>query len=264
MKSPRVFTSIEDWQAFRRCLDRDVQLGFVPTMGALHDGHALLLKRACKENEFVALSIYVNSTQFNDPKDLEKYPRTLDADIAIATRAGVDFVIAPTYAQMYPDAYRFRVTENAFSNELCGAHRPGHFDGVLTVVMKLLNFVRPTRAYFGEKDFQQLTLVRDLAKAFFLETEIVACLTVRELDGLAMSSRNVNLDVNARAHAAAFPVTLRTAPTADDAIAELTRAGFDVDYVEDRDNRRYGAVKIGGVRLIDNIALAASEAGQNV
>lgn len=260
MKTPRVFTNLDEWRAFRRTLPYDATIGFVPTMGALHEGHASLLRRARQENQFVALSVYVNPTQFNDPKDLERYPRTLDSDVALAGTADVDFVIAPTYAQMYPDGYRFRVTETAFSKELCGAHRPGHFDGVLTVVLKLLSFVRATRAYFGEKDFQQLTLIREMAQAFFLETEIVGAPTVREADGLAMSSRNVNLDPASRTRAVAFPVALRTAASADEARARLAADGFDVDYVVDRDGRRYGAVKIGGVRLIDNMPLGGADA----
>ena len=179
----KVFRSVEEWREFRRSLNGTV--GFVPTMGALHDGHGSLMRAARAENDFVVLSVYVNPTQFNDPKDLEKYPQTLDSDVALATRAGVDFVIAPTYAQMYPDGYHYRVTENELSRELCGAHRPGHFDGVLTVVMKLLNFVSPTRAYFGEKDYQQLTLIRGMVAAFFMPFEIVACPTVRETHELS-------------------------------------------------------------------------------
>lgn len=255
MKASRVFTSVEEWREFRRTLSASATIGFVPTMGALHDGHASLMRRARAENDFVALSVYVNPTQFNDPKDLEKYPRTLESDVAIASQADVDFVIAPTYPQMYPDSYRYRISENQFSGELCGAHRPGHFDGVLTVVMKLLNFVRPTNAYFGEKDYQQLELIRGMAAAFFLETEIVGCPTVRESDGLAMSSRNVNLGPAARARAVAFPAALRGESTAEKVRDRLASDGFDVDYVEDRDHRRYGAVRIGGVRLIDNVEI---------
>jgi pantoate--beta-alanine ligase len=249
----KVFKSVDEWRAFHHTLSGTI--GFVPTMGALHNGHASLLRLAREENDYVALSVYVNPTQFNDPKDLEKYPQTLDADVALASNDGVDFVIAPTYAQMYPDGYRYRVTENEFSRELCGAHRPGHFDGVLTVVMKLLNFVAPTRAYFGEKDFQQLTLIRGMVAAFFLPYEIIACPTVREADGLAMSSRNVNLSPEARLRAVAFPAALREETSTLSARARLEHEGFEVDYIEDRDHRRYGAVRVGGVRLIDNVDL---------
>lgn len=254
MITPRVFTNLGEWLAFRETLV-DKSVGFVPTMGALHAGHGSLLERARRENDYVVLSIYVNPTQFNDPKDLEKYPQTLDRDVELAKSAGVDFVIAPNYAQMYPDQYRYKITENDLSTKLCGAHRPGHFDGVLTVVMKLFNLVRADRAYFGEKDFQQLELIRGMAAAFFMKTEVVPCPTVREEDGLAMSSRNVNLDSKSREHAPAFAAALKSKSPAEAVRTTLTNDGFDVDYVEDIGTRRYGAVKIGGVRLIDNVEL---------
>jgi pantoate--beta-alanine ligase len=244
--------NLEQWTSVRETLKGEV--GFVPTMGALHEGHASLLKRARAENDVVVLSIYVNPTQFSDPKDLEKYPNTLEADLELARRYGVDYVLVPNYAQIYPDGFRFKVTENKVSNELCGAHRPGHFDGVLTVVMKLFNLVRPVRAYFGEKDFQQLQLIRDMAAAFFMNLEVVGCPTVREADGLAMSSRNVNLDNLARKQAPLFKQVLSEETSAQAARSRLEKSGFVVDYVEDRDGRRFGAVKLGGVRLIDNVA----------
>lgn len=249
---PRVFTSVAEWRAERageRFAGRTV--GFVPTMGALHAGHRALLERARAENDRVVLSIFVNPTQFNDPTDLAKYPRTLDEDVALADGLATD-VLVPTPEQMYPDRYRYRVTELEFSRELEGAHRPGHFDGVLTVVLKLLNLVQPTRAYFGEKDWQQLHLVRGMAEALFLPCEIVACPTVREADGLAMSSRNRRLAPADRARAAAFPKLLR-AGTAEAAAGALRGAGFEVDYVAERAGVRLGAVHIGGVRLIDNV-----------
>ena len=133
-------------------------VGFVPTMGALHRGHVSLLDRARAECDVVVLSIFVNPTQFNDPGDLAAYPITLDDDLAVAAAAGCDHVLLPDTDQVYPDGYRYQVTERDFSEELCGAHRPGHFDGVLTVVMKLFQIVAPSRAYFGEKDYQQLLL----------------------------------------------------------------------------------------------------------
>jgi pantoate--beta-alanine ligase len=147
-----------------------LSLGFVPTMGNLHAGHAALLARARQDCGTTLLSIFVNPTQFDDPTDLERYPRTLEADLAIAQAAGVDHVLLPTPAELSPDGYTYKVQESAVSTVLCGASRPGHFDGVLTVVMKLLNLVRPARAYFGEKDHQQLTLIRDMVQAFFKYT----------------------------------------------------------------------------------------------
>ncbi len=135
-------------------------VGFVPTMGALHAGHADLMKRARQENGQVLLSIFVNATQFNDPSDLQKYPKTWEADLALAKSVGVDAVFYPQFEDMYPDDYRYKVSENEYSLLLDGAHRPGHFDGVLTVVLKLFMLALPTRAYFGEKDFQQMTLIQ--------------------------------------------------------------------------------------------------------
>ncbi len=229
-------------------------VGFVPTMGALHEGHRALLARARAENDRVVLSIFVNPAQFNDPGDLEQYPRTLEADLALADGLADD-VIVPATGELYPDQYRYRVTEDRLSRELEGAHRPGHFDGVLTVVLKLLNLVQPQRAYFGEKDWQQLQLVRGMVEALLLPVEIVACATVRDVDGLALSSRNRRLSSAGRARAARFPQVLRSEAVAADAATRLRVAGFEVDYVEDRDGVRLGAVRLEGVRLIDNVRL---------
>jgi pantoate--beta-alanine ligase len=224
-------------------------------MGALHAGHEALLARARSENERVVLSIFVNPTQFNDPSDLAKYPRTLEADAGLAAPY-VDAILAPTAEELYPDRYHFRLTESELSRRWEGAHRPGHFDGVLTVVLKLLNLVQPTRAYFGEKDWQQLQLVRGMVDALMLPVEIVPCPTVRDPDGLAMSSRNVRLSPPARSRAAAFPRALKSAPDAAAAAARLKASGFDVDYVEDTGGVRLGAVRVEGVRLIDNARVA--------
>jgi pantoate--beta-alanine ligase len=248
-----VVRSLAEWRATRRSMRGTV--GFVPTMGALHEGHATLLRRSRAENEVSVLSIFVNPTQFNDPGDLEKYPRTFEADLELARECGVDFVFFPEPASMYPDGYRYKVTESALSTGLCGAHRPGHFDGVLTVVLKLLQLVRAERAYFGEKDYQQLELVRGMAEAFFLDTEIVAVPTVREPDGLAMSSRNTRLSPAERERAPRFAAILKSAASAAEARRSLAAEGFEVDYVEDVLGRRFGAVKLGQVRLIDNLPL---------
>ena len=241
----------------REIKKRGLSIGFVPTMGALHAGHRSLLERSRRENDFTLLSVYVNPTQFNDPEDLKKYPSTLDSDLEIARAAGVDQVLAPNYEQMYPDGYMYRLGENNFSRLLCGAHRPGHFDGVLTVVMKLLHLAGADRSYFGEKDYQQLILVQNMAKAFFMDTEIIACETVREEDGLALSSRNVNLAPENRVSAPRFHQVLERAETTEEARKQLTSLGIEVDYVEDMDfpqgARRLAAVKVGGVRLIDNV-----------
>lgn len=167
---------------------------------------------------------------------------------------GVEFVLVPHERDLYPDGFRYRVTEVERARVLEGACRPGHFDGVLTVVLKLLQLAAAERAYFGEKDWQQLTLVRGLVDAFFLPTVIVACGTVREPDGLALSSRNQRLSLSDRPKAPQLYRVLSTAPSPDVAARTLREAGFVVDYVEDQDGRRLGAVRIGGIRLIDNVA----------
>jgi pantoate--beta-alanine ligase len=250
----KIFDNLDQWIETRRALKRaDKTIGFVPTMGALHAGHASLLERSRRENDIVVLSIFVNPTQFDNKDDLAKYPVTLDADRDVAAKAGVDFIILPNFQQIYPDGYRYKVSENDLSTKLCGAHRPGHFDGVLTIVMKLLNIVQPERAYFGEKDFQQLQLVKGMVESFFMDLEIVPCSTLREADGLAMSSRNVRLTPAERELAPRFVRSLREAVTVIEARARLESEGFDVDYIEDIGNRRYGAVKLGNVRLIDNV-----------
>lgn len=230
-------------------------VGFVPTMGALHAGHAELLKRARKENDQVVLSIFVNPTQFNDANDLAKYPKTWEQDLGLAKENGVAAVFYPQFTDMYPDNYRYKMTEHEYSLLLDGAHRPGHFDGVLSVVMKLLNIVSPDRAYFGEKDFQQLTLVKGMVESYFMNVEIVPVPTVREADGLAMSSRNTRLTPEERKKAPVIYKAITQSPSAEQAAKTLAAEGFVVDYVTDIGHRRFVAAKLGEVRLIDNVQI---------
>ena len=252
--------TVEAWRALRaehRAAHRII--GFVPTMGALHAGHVSLFEAARQECDVVMASVFVNPTQFDDPQDFAKYPRVLDADARLLEAAGVDVAFAPAVEEMYPNGQHFTISEDRFSRELCGAHRPGHFTGVLTVVMKLLQIAGADRAYFGEKDYQQLQLVRGMCAAFFLETKIVGCPTVREPDGLALSSRNARLTAAEREVAPEFHRALVEEADAGAARARLERAGFQVDYVEDREGRRLGAVRLGSTRLIDNVALSRPE-----
>jgi pantoate--beta-alanine ligase len=241
-------TSVEAVRAWRR--QQKGTVGFVPTMGALHAGHLALVERSKRECESTVVSIFVNPTQFNDPKDLDKYPRTLEADLELL-EGHADVVFLPQAEEIYADQYRFQLRESTSSQILCGATRPGHFDGVLTVVMKLFQIVQPNKAYFGEKDFQQLRLIQDMARAYFLEMDVVACPTVREADGLAMSSRNRLLSPAEREKA---PLLYR-ALQSPQAWQILTDAGFRVDYVEEHWGRRFGAAFLGNVRLIDNVEL---------
>jgi pantoate--beta-alanine ligase len=253
--------TVDSISAFRALRD-DLQgsVGFVPTMGALHQGHISLVERSVAENEATIVSIYVNPTQFNNANDLANYPDTLAEDLRLLDVAGVSTVFLPDYELLYPDDFTYEIDEKLFSRQLCGEHRPGHFTGVLTVVMKLLNLVRADRAYFGEKDFQQLSLIRGMVEAFFLSTEIVGCPIVREVDGLAMSSRNLNLSELDREKSPMFNQILKNGRCDDEVLRELERAGFNVDYVVTRGTRRFGAVLMGSeispVRLIDNVMVS--------
>jgi pantoate--beta-alanine ligase len=251
-----VIEDLEDWYQTRRgpAFSKGT-IGFVPTMGNLHGGHSSLLTQCRLDNDISVLSIFVNKPQFNDLQDLETYPRTFDSDLEIAEEKGVDYLLYPSYQQIYADSYTYRVSESVLSQRLCGKHRPGHFDAVLTVVLKLILLVQPHRGYFGEKDFQQLKLVEGMVEAFFLDTQIVACPTVRDEDGLAWSSRNRKLTPTQRKLAAEFPRLLQQQPTVAKAAEELRRAGFEVDYVEEIMGRRFGAVRLGSIRLIDNFPL---------
>ena len=254
-----VWNSIPEWLKRRRVLEGRT-IGFVPTMGALHRGHASLVERSRSENDVTVVSIFVNPSQFNDPKDLERYPRTLDEDLRLLERLGADDVLLPGPKDLYPNGYRLRVEPVDDVPVMEAAHRPGFLQGVMTVVLKLLNLVRADRAYFGEKDYQQLINVTAMAQEFFVPTEIVPCPTVREESGLAMSSRNMLLSPAARQKAATLFRVLTTAADPAQARAMLDAGGFGVDYVEERWGRRLAAAFLDGVRLIDNIPIAPGPA----
>ncbi len=252
----RVWRTVAEWADRRRAFDGR-SIGLVPTMGALHRGHASLVERCRVENEIVVVSIFVNPPQFNDPRDLERYPRTLEKDLALLEDLGTDEVFMPGASELYPHGYRFGVESESMTNDMEGAHRPGFLQGVMTVVMKLFNLVRADRAYFGEKDYQQLKIVSDMVQDFFVPTEIVLCPTVRAESGLAESSRNMLLSAAARDKAACLFHALTTAADPAEARAILEREGFKVDYVEERWGRRFAAAFLDGVRLIDNVPLGS-------
>jgi pantoate--beta-alanine ligase len=248
-------TEISAWQAIKKSLTGKT-IGFVPTMGNLHQGHLTLCQQALAENDVVLVSIFVNPTQFNQSTDFDKYPRTLENDKALLESIGVDYLILPDAKAIYTDNYEIQITETAISTELEGEYRPGHFNGMLTVVMKLLNISQAARAYFGEKDFQQLLLVKKMVAALFLPIEIISVPTQRAEDDFALSSRNSRLTAQERELAIAFPRLLKSQQSAEEISAELTSLGFKVDYIADKWQRRLGAVWLGEVRLIDNVALA--------
>jgi pantoate--beta-alanine ligase len=248
----RVSKSVAEWMTRRSDLNGR-SIGFVPTMGALHHGHASLAERCRQENEVVVVSIFVNPTQFNDPKDLERYPRTLEADLAMLEGLGTDEVVMPGAAELYPHGYRFRMEADHMAQVMEGRCRPGFLQGVMTVVMKLLNVVRADRAYFGEKDYQQLKVIADMVEEFFIPTKIIPCATVREESGLAASSRNLLLSASARESAACLYRALTTARCVEEARAMIEANGLKVEYVEEHWGRRFVAAWLEGVRLIDNV-----------
>jgi pantoate--beta-alanine ligase len=252
----QVWNTVTDWHDRRRAL-QGRSIGFVPTMGALHCGHAALIERCRGENEVTVVSIFVNPSQFNDPKDLARYPRTLESDLTLLERLGADEVLVPDALELYQHGYRFRVEPDEGAPVMEAAHRPGFLQGVMTVVLKLLNIVRPDRAYFGEKDYQQLKVIEEMVQEFFVPTQIVPCATVREESGLAESSRNRLLSAEARRKAARLFQTLETAANPAAARAILEAQGFVVEYVEERWGRRFAAVLLDAVRLIDNVPIVA-------
>lgn len=251
----QLFDKIATWQNTRAQLTTQRSLGFVPTMGNLHAGHLALIQRSKQENDVTLVSIFINYTQFNQAEDYQNYPKTLEADLALLKEAGVDFCILPTQADMYADHFTYQVHETTHSSRLEGQHRPGHFTGVLTVVMKLLNLANATRAYFGEKDFEQLHYIKGMVNAFFMPTQIIPCETVRETTGLALSSRNNRLTEMGKQQAGQFAALFHRANSVAEAKALLHDANMTIDYVDEWAGRRFAAVFIEGVRLIDNYAI---------
>ena len=256
----KIIETTAAFQEWRKSLAPSKTLGLIPTMGALHEGHRSLIERSAKENSITVVTLFVNQVQFNQASDFEKYPKTWEHDLALCEKAGASVIFAPkSQTELYPDGYHYRVTETQFSKTLCGEFRPGHFDGVLTVVLKLLTLAKATHAYFGEKDHQQLTLIEGMKHAFFIDTEIVPCPTLREPSGLALSSRNRRLNEQELAIAPKLFEVISTAPTTGIAKEMLESHGFKVEYLVDQPLntgvRRYVAAWLGEVRLIDNVKI---------
>jgi pantoate--beta-alanine ligase len=230
-------------------------VALVPTMGALHAGHEALIRAARAENDVVVVSLFVNPAQFDEAADLAAYPRDEERDAEIAAAAGADLLFVPAADEIYPPAFQTWVEVEEVSRGLEGAHRPGHFRGVATVCLKLFNIVRPERAYFGQKDAQQVAVIRRLVRDLALELEVRAVSTVRDADGLAVSSRNARLSPEERQAALALP---RALATRDAAAARAALNGLEVDYVEVADFEPRvlaAAVRVGKTRLIDNVVL---------
>ena len=231
------------------------EVGLVPTMGAYHGGHVALLRAARDENDLVVVSLFVNPAQFDSGDDLAAYPRDEERDARIAADEGADLLFAPAVEELYPPGYQTWIDVEELSRDLEGAARPGHFRGVATVCCKLFNLVRPTRAYFGQKDAQQVAVVRRMVRDLHLDVELRIVPTVRDEDGLALSSRNVLLSPEERRRALALP---RALASRDPARARELLDGVAVDYVEVADFEPRvlaAAIRVGGTRLIDNVVL---------
>jgi len=280
LNSMIVYRTKEDLTGHLNLLRREKKsIGLVPTMGALHQGHSSLVEKAKTENEVVVVTIFVNPTQFNDPGDLDTYPRTLDRDLEKLLKLESDLVFVPSVKEMYPEEDDRVFDLDPLDKVMEGKHRKGHFNGVAQIVSKLFLLIGPHRAYFGQKDFQQLTIVRRLTEVLNLDIHIVACPIVREKDGLAMSSRNQNLSKEERKQAPFIYETLKQAlkKKKELNVIELKawvsdrfqqKADFDLEYfeiVEDKELKPVLswdekvnkvaciAVQIGSVRLIDNL-----------
>jgi pantoate--beta-alanine ligase len=242
---------------------RDDSIGLVPTMGALHEGHLSLLRAARAECDTVAMSLFVNPAQFGDRGDLAGYPRDEERDLRLAEESGVDLVFAPSAEEMYPPGFQTWVEVEELGSILEGRFRPGHFRGVATVILKLFEIVRPDRAYFGQKDAQQVEVIRRMIGDLALGVELRVLPTVRDADGLALSSRNARLTPEERQRALALPRALATKDPdrARTLLAEAT--GLAVDYVEVADFEPRvlaAAIRVGSTRLIDNVLLEGDDA----
>ncbi len=276
------FSTVSEIKAFvKKQKNVGKTIGFVPTMGALHQGHLNLMKRAKKENDLLVVSIFVNPIQFNNKEDLVKYPRNLNNDIDLLKSVGCDVLFAPSTTEMYPDKIKKQYNFGLLENVMEGASRPGHFNGVAIVVNRLFNIVLPNKAYFGEKDFQQLAIIQQLVQIENIKVEIVPCSTVREDDGLAMSSRNQHLTPEQRKVAPTIYKLLTFAKKQSKVLSpdllktQLTDMfnaipEFELEYFEIADDNElqpitswnkasgiiaFAVVKLGNVRLIDNIRI---------
>lgn len=278
----QIFTQINDIQTSIGFLKKEIHtIGFVPTMGALHAGHLSLIEKAQTENDIVVCSIFVNPVQFNNKEDFDKYPVQYDVDIELLKKNGCDVLFIPSVKEMYPEAPNENFSFGQLENVMEGAFRPGHFNGVAIVVKKLFEIIKPDKAYFGEKDFQQLMIIQALVRQLNFDIEIVPCPIIREADGLAMSSRNVRLTLHQRAIAPQIYALLKNcvehsaiasvAEVKEEFIAKISAfPEFKLDYFEIADEnslqlisswedskspRAFAAIFMENVRLIDNMKI---------
>ncbi|WP_058301634.1 pantoate--beta-alanine ligase [Gorillibacterium timonense] len=251
----QVFTKISELRkAIEEKREQGCSIGLVPTMGFLHEGHASLISRARRENDCVVLSIFVNPTQFGPNEDLDRYPRNPEGDLRIAETNGADFVFMPEANEMYPRPAATRISVSGITSLLCGASRPGHFDGVGLIVSKLFHIVKPHRAYFGMKDAQQVAVVSRMVEDLNLDVEIVPCPIVRGEDGLALSSRNVYLSPEQRSQALVLSETLRKAPE------WLAEVGGDTERLKARISTRIREMPLADIEYVEILTYPDLEA----
>ncbi|PID27982.1 MAG: pantoate--beta-alanine ligase [Candidatus Cloacimonadota bacterium] len=275
---PQIIKTIAEFKAIRKKIGNTQSLGFVPTMGYLHQGHLSLVEAARRENSAVAVSIYVNPTQFGENEDFDSYPSNIEKDIELLSEYETDYVFLPTSAEMYPENFSTFVNVEHLTEHLCGTSRPGHFRGVTTIVNKLINIVKPDNMYMGDKDFQQIAVIRRMTEDLNLDVNVKSCPVIREKDGLAMSSRNSYLSEEERINALCLYKSLLKAKDLIGKgiiktkliIPEMEKIIFQnkgkIDYIEfvnninlqnvtvvNKSTRILLAVKIGSTRLIDNM-----------
>ncbi len=278
----QVFTDINGFRTKRIELPHQARIGLVPTMGALHDGHASLVKRAVSENDFTIVSIFVNPTQFSPTEDLNRYPRSLEADYQLLEKLGVDYVFSPLREEVYPKTAYFHFEINGLADQLCGRSRPGHLNGVVQIVSILFHICQPSHAYFGLKDYQQCLILQHLVRELHFPLQVVPCPIVREIDGLAMSSRNVFLSDEERVQALFLHQSLRAIKKEIDAFTSVSEINdfvlqqlihfplVSLDYFEVLNGENleqvtdltttphlhsFIAAYLGDTRLIDNMRL---------
>lgn len=259
----QIINHLADWKSLRSAIQPQLSIGFVPTMGALHKGHGSLIQTSQATHDLTVVSIFVNPTQFNQASDFENYPTPLSEDLDYLEKLGVDYCLLPNAQEIYNDQFRYQIEEKKESLSMEGLFRPGHFTGVLTVVMKLLNLIKPTSCFFGEKDFQQYQLIHDMVNAFFMDVKIVACPTIREQSNLPFSSRNRRLSAEQRQVAEKFAHIFHQKGSINEIENLLKSLDLEVEYIVEKEQRRFIAVRIGEIRMLDNYEvsteLASSE-----
>ena len=252
----KIFYNIKEISSYRNQIINK-SIGLVHTMGNLHDGHMSLIQKAKVENTIVILTIFINEAQFDKKEDYENYPRTIKEDIQLALNNKVDILFLPSTNELYPDNYNYRLTTNRNIAQIMeGEKRPGHFDGMMTIVLKVLLICKATRSYYSEKDYQQLELIKGLAKAFILDTEIISCPIIRYPSGLPLSSRLSRLTQSELTLAEDISKICHSTFIKNDLVESLKQKEIKIDYIIDLNQRRYVAFYIGNIRLIDNFPLS--------